>query len=410
MGDKKRGDQASKGAGKPLKVFKNHESWPLNFATGRKDVRVEYADGSSYEGRVDSEKETTKTPASDGNLYISVPYEIQAKKQEAKSVKCGRYQGHFKDKNYHGHGRLTMPEGYGFKGDWVEGKPHGKGRVPRNETFVEALVNTAYNITANIGPASKADLNEFRAVVGVLQEDFSYISMTGATGAPGLDGSKGDTGPTGPTGIQGIPGPQGNTGPAGPIGANGNTGALGATGPQGATGAQSSSGFTVKDGSGNTIGTLVTTSGRTITAITSTGFLITLAYAGSVAPSQIYYTSPTCASTPAYLNDGSGGGARTGQSISCNQLVYSFSLKMLLVPTTTAPCCRLGATCPAGSTSTATSAATQPCNAIDNPTCTALSAPTVEGGWNLAEVAPTDAGLASFTPATGTFVPPISIS
>lgn len=35
-----------------MKVFKNHESWPLNFATGRKDVRVEYADGSSYEGRV----------------------------------------------------------------------------------------------------------------------------------------------------------------------------------------------------------------------------------------------------------------------------------------------------------------------------------------------------------------------
>jgi hypothetical protein len=44
--------------------------------------------------------------------------------------------------------------------------------VPRNETFVEALVNTAYNITANIGPASKADLNELRAVVGVLQVNF----------------------------------------------------------------------------------------------------------------------------------------------------------------------------------------------------------------------------------------------
>lgn len=78
--------------------------------------------------QVDSVKETTKTPASDGNLYISVPYKIEAKKQEAKSVKGGRYQGHFKDNNYHGHGRLTMPEGYVFEGDWVEGKPHGKGK------------------------------------------------------------------------------------------------------------------------------------------------------------------------------------------------------------------------------------------------------------------------------------------
>lgn len=42
--------------------------------------------------------------------------------------------------------------------------------MPRNGTFVEALVNTA----ANIGPASKADLNELRAVVGVLQVTFKF--------------------------------------------------------------------------------------------------------------------------------------------------------------------------------------------------------------------------------------------
>jgi hypothetical protein len=65
----------------------------------------------------------------------------------------------------------------------------------------------------------------------------------------------GATGPTGLTGLTGPTGPIGATGPTGPIGA---TGPTGPTGPIGATGPAGPSGsFVLKDGNGNSLGTIL---------------------------------------------------------------------------------------------------------------------------------------------------------
>ncbi len=194
---------------------------------------------------------------------------------------------------------------------------------------------------------------------------------TGATGPAGADGADGATGPAGADGANGATGPAGPAGPQGPPGPKGDTGATGATGPAGP-------GATVlKDGSGNTVGTVDSMSRNSVTVLTGSGYLLTVDWDGTFYPAQAYYTGAGCTGT-AYLNAGSPG----PYPLYAKTLVYLKSANTLAIPAT------VDATGSAPNTSF-TSAS------IDNPDC-AASASTVSG-WQLKATTATAVGLPAGT-------------
>jgi hypothetical protein len=80
----------------------------------------------------------------------------------------------------------------------------------------------------------------------------------GAKGDTGATGTKGDTGATGAKGDTGLKGDTGATGAKGETGLKGDTGATGPSGQTGLTGPAGAAGaFVLKDGNGNSLGTVV---------------------------------------------------------------------------------------------------------------------------------------------------------
>jgi hypothetical protein len=85
--------------------------------------------------------------------------------------------------------------------------------------------------------------------------------LNGEAGATGADGAKGDTGSIGAKGDTGATGTKGDTGATGAKGDPGLKGDTGTTGPSGQTGLTGPTGaagaFVLKDGNGNSLGTVV---------------------------------------------------------------------------------------------------------------------------------------------------------
>ena len=125
-----------------------------------------------------------------------------------------------------------------------------------------------------------------------------------------------------------------------------------------------------------TIGTVVEMGGYGVTVLTSTGYVMSFEWDGTMSPAQIYYTGASCTGT-AYLNSGwSGAGPYWG-----NEVVYSGSFSSLMVPT------NLDAnnlTPNAAFTSTS----------IDNPTCGTSSG--TRHGYLLTTITAAAAGLPAY--------------
>ncbi|KQY62449.1 MULTISPECIES: collagen-like protein [unclassified Nocardioides] len=207
---------------------------------------------------------------------------------------------------------------------------------------------------------------------------------TGANGADGLDGADGADGATGPagpagedgaSGTDGATGPQGPAGPAGPVGPAGpagEDGADGATGPAGPAG-PAGGGTVLKDGNGVTVGKVQSIARNSVTVLTSSGYMLTVGWDGSIAPAQAYYTGAGCTGT-AYLNSGSS----TPSWLYAKTLVYLGSANTLAVP---AVLDGSGAAANTGFT-----AAT-----IDNPACGASAG--ARNGWELKATTAANTGL-----------------
>lgn len=225
------------------------------------------------------------------------------------------------------------------------------------------------NLRGPIGP--KGDTGDTGAT--------GATGATGSTGAQGPQGTTGATGSAGATGAQGVQGPQGPQGPAGPTGPQGPagaTGATGATGPQGPAGGA----LVLKDANGVTLGDVVHMDSYGVSFISSTGYLLSVAWDGTSSPAQIYYTS-SCAnvnSGQAYLNDG----GTPGQVNFGKAAVYSGSLGSWMVPATV--------------TSGYTTSVSFTSASIDNPDCGASAGS--NSGWLLETATRTALGL----PAGGT--------
>lgn len=143
-------------------------------------------------------------------------------------------------------------------------------------------------------------------------------TLAGPSGPPGATGPTGAVGPQGPAGSpgagggQGPAGPAGATGPAGPAGAAGPAGPTGATGPAGPSGG----GLVVKSLAGSTIGTFAGTwyASSLLVAIGFSGYARPVLYSsassssnGGLVPieagaAQIFFTTPDCSGSTAYLN------------------------------------------------------------------------------------------------------------
>ncbi|HEY5198778.1 MAG TPA: hypothetical protein VIJ51_17295 [Solirubrobacteraceae bacterium] len=223
----------------------------------------------------------------------------------------------------------------------------------------------------------------------------------GLDGPIGQDGGQGPTGDTGPQGVQGPTGAKGDTGSAGPkgdAGATGSNGGAGAQGPKGDTGATgaagSGGGETLTDANGHVLGKVVSADGGGygVTVATSTGYLLTLGWDGTLYPGQIYYvgTANAKCSGTAYLNDG----GETGSVISSKVIEFSGSENSMMVPS-------------AASKGTSTSVAFGNVTGIDNPTCMG-GYPVNESGWQLAALSDAAAGL----PGSGdvpSITPPLTL-
>jgi hypothetical protein len=211
----------------------------------------------------------------------------------------------------------------------------------------------------------------------------------GDTGAAGAAGAKGDKGDTGAAGSAGSTGPQG---PAGPQGPKGDTGATGATGPQGPQGPAGSSGggLTVKDGAGHTLGTATDIDQYGVTFLTSTGYLVSLGWDGTMYPAQANYTGANCTGT-AYLNDGGEAANNDPEVMYAKTVVYLGTPNSLAVPADT------------NGTASTSVKATAP--NIDNPTC--MNGGGTNSGWKLKTVTATDVGLPAGT--TSSVTAPLSV-
>ena len=125
-------------------------------------------------------------------------------------------------------------------------------------------------------------------------------------GTPGVQGPQGVAGPTGATGATGATGPQGPTGATGAVGPQGPSGP---TGPQGPTGAGGAS--IVKDGSGNTLGTLISfTTAGLVTFKTSAGYVVAAYLDGSIPVNQFGRATASCSGDPSNISIGGQGQRR----------------------------------------------------------------------------------------------------
>jgi collagen triple helix repeat protein len=253
------------------------------------------------------------------------------------------------------------------------------------------------------GPIGGKGATGAQGVTGAVGVD-GPLGLEGATGDTGQQGVTGDNGiqgqagPTGDTGSQGLDGQTGAQGPkgdAGAAGAKGDTGAGGAKGDTGAAGAAGSGGGeTLTDANGHVLGKVVSADGGGygVTVATSTGYLLTLGWDGSLYPGQIYYvgTSAAKCSGTAYLNDG----GETGSVISSKVIEFSGSENSMVVPATV-------------SKGTSTSVAFGNVTGIDNPTCMG-GYPANESGWQLTPLSDAAAGL----PGSGdvpSITPPLTL-
>jgi hypothetical protein len=223
------------------------------------------------------------------------------------------------------------------------------------------------------------------------------VGAVGATGATGSIGVQGPAGPTGATGALGPKGDTGATGPAGPAGATGATGVglTGATGPAGPSGpaGSSGSGLTLKDGSGNSLGTLLNGGYFYFSTYITGGYFLSVGPDGTFPISQIYWSGSGCTGTP-YLNDGtdqytpSGGspeGSVGGQTSWYRGIVYSAAANQLYVLSNQ------------NSDGVSTSVSIGVPASIENPTCMVngpFSGGTyVFGGWRLTAITAASLGL-----------------
>lgn len=205
----------------------------------------------------------------------------------------------------------------------------------------------------------------------------------GQTGANGEDGANGTNGVDGQTGETGPAGPMGPAGPAGPAGPIGVTGPAGPQGPAGASG-----GMELKDGNGDTVGTVLSIARNSVTVMTSKGYLLVVGWDGKIAPAQAYYTSAGCTGT-AYLNSG---GDRPSWLYG-KTLVYLGSANTLAVPAA------LDGT--GAAANTAFTAAT-----IDNPDCGDSAGE--RHGWKLKATNAADTGLPAGV--TNQFATPLAVN
>ncbi len=194
---------------------------------------------------------------------------------------------------------------------------------------------------------------------------WGLLAKAGDAGAPGLQGASGPKGDAGVAGPQGLPGPkgdigavgpQGATGPQGPIGLQGPTGPQGPKGDTGATGAQgpvgpqgpkgdtgaigpqgpagTGSGATVKDASGNILGTMVSFSPQNglITIYKSGYFIQASAATGNVNGAQILWGNANCTGT-GYINAGFGSQAPNPErQYYTKNVIFSATNNTLYVP------------------------------------------------------------------------------
>ena len=222
-----------------------------------------------------------------------------------------------------------------------------------------AIGNTVLNGTA--APTTQGVVGDF------------YINTTAKT----LYGPKTAAGwgtATPLVGAQGIQGSQGNPGSPGIQGIQGTAGAAGATGPAG-------SGVTLTDGNNIVLGTVIGSTRINITFITSTGHLMSIDWDGGFPIPQIYYSSRTTAgvcSGNAYLRNA----GTLMEPMYSKTVVYSGSLNTLMVADPSIV---------NNATGLATSAVPSGTQGLDNPGCTANTAPS--SAWLLTPVTPAAIGL-----------------
>lgn len=240
------------------------------------------------------------------------------------------------------------------------------------------------------GPAGPAGADGGTGVAGPKGESAYEVAVadgyagTETAWLASLVGPQGDPGPQGAPGPAGALGPVGPVGPAGPTGPKGDPGATGAPGPQGPAGAGAK---VLKDGNGATLGTVESVSRTGVTVLTSSNYLLSLDWDGSIYPAQAYYSNADCSGT-AYLN----AGGSTGIPLYGKTVVYLGTPDTLAVPANlNADGVSLSADFTAAS--------------IDNPTCTTA---TGNSGWQLVATTTGAVGLPALS--GGKFATPLSLS
>jgi hypothetical protein len=131
----------------------------------------------------------------------------------------------------------------------------------------------------------------------------------------------------------------------------------------------------VADGNNVVLGRMLSGSSGGLTVLTSTGYIVDLAWDLSVYPSQIYYTATCGAGGLAYLNDG----GNTGSTMWGKTVVWSGSWNSYMVPMT------VSATTGMSTSVSFTSAA------LDNPDCGGSSG--TRSGWQLVKITNAALGL-----------------
>jgi hypothetical protein len=134
----------------------------------------------------------------------------------------------------------------------------------------------------------------------------------------------------------------------------------------------------VVDGNNVTLGSMLSGTSYGLTILTSTGYVLDLAWDLSRYPSQIWYTAASCGTGgSAYLNDGYSGAG--GQTMWGKAVVWSGSWNSYMVPESVS-----------GTTGMSTSVAFTAAS-IDNPTCYAEVG--TRSGWKLVKITNAALGL-----------------
>jgi hypothetical protein len=144
----------------------------------------------------------------------------------------------------------------------------------------------------------------------------------------------------------------------------------------------------LKDGGGRSIGTVVSMSRTSVSALTSAGYFVTVRWDGTIPVAQAYYTGAGCTGT-AYLNSGGPG----PNPLFAKTVVWLGSAGSLAVPTD------VGANGAAPNVDF--TAAT-----IDNPDCGASAG--TRSGWKLVNTSASAVGLP--TGVTDSLSTPLSVS